>query len=126
MNIVHISGNLARDAELRALEDGRKFAKFSIAVSRGKDKQADFFNCTAWEDLADIVEKFGVKGIRTVVEGKLQTNSYTNKDGITVRDVGIRVTSIEFMRGETEKPKKEAEDFVTVPDDVADEGLPFN
>ena len=70
-----------------------------IAVRRqfSKDKDAvDFFNLVAWEKTAEFCGKYFMKGSRVLVEGRLQTSSYENKDGVKVNAVDVLIDNIEF------------------------------
>ena len=99
MNKVFLSGNLTRDVEVRYTQTGKAFAKMGIAVRRmfSKDKDAvDFFNLTAWEKTAEFCGRYMTKGTRVLVEGRLQTSSYENKDGVKVNAVDVLVDNIEF------------------------------
>ena len=98
MNKVFLSGNLTRDPEVRYTQTGKAFARMGIAVNRrSKDKDAvDFFNLTAWEKTAEFCGRYMTKGTRVLVEGRLQTSSYENKDGVKVNSVDIWIDNIEF------------------------------
>ena len=98
MNKVFLSGNLTRDPEVRYTQTGKAYARMGIAVSRtySKEKATDFFNLVAWEKTAEFCGRYLRKGGRVLVEGRLQTNSYENKDGVKVNTVEIWVDNIEF------------------------------
>ena len=88
MNKVILMGRLTRDAEIRYSqgENATAVARFSLAVDRrfnrnGDEQSADFINCVAFGRTAEFLERFGRKGTKFVVEGRIQTGSYTNKDG---------------------------------------------
>lgn len=102
MNKVFLSGNLTRDTEVRYTQSGKAFARMGIAVRRqfSKDKDAvDFFNLVAWERTAEFCGRYMLKGTRVLVEGRLQTGSYDNKDGVKVNTVDVVVENIEFAGG---------------------------
>ncbi|MBR1647270.1 MAG: single-stranded DNA-binding protein [Selenomonadaceae bacterium] len=99
MNRVFLSGNLTRDPEVRYTQTGKAFARMGIAVRRSfsKDKEAvDFFNLVAWEKTAEFCGRYLTKGSRVLVEGRLQTSSYENKDGVKVNAVDVIADNIEF------------------------------
>ena len=98
MNKVFLSGNLTRDPEVRYTQSGKAFARMGIAINRRyKDKDSvDFFNLVAWEKTAEFCGRYLTKGSRVLVEGRLQTSSYENKDGVKVNAVDIVVDNIEF------------------------------
>ena len=99
MNKIFLSGNLTRDPEVRYTQNGKAFARMGIAVRRpfSKDKDAtDFFNLVAWEKTAEFCGRYLLKGSRVLVEGRLQTSNYENKDGVKVNAVDVVVDNIEF------------------------------
>jgi len=99
MNKIFLSGNLTRDPEIRYTQSGKAYARMGIAVRRpySKDKDAvDFFNLVAWEKTAEFCGKYFQKGSRVLVEGRLQTSTYENKDGVKVNAVDIMVDNVEF------------------------------
>jgi len=95
MNKVIMIGNLTKDPEVRTTQTGKKVASFSIAVNEGKDR-VQYFNCSAWERLADILEQYVKKGTKVAIVGGLQNRSWDKPDGskgyatdITVRELDI-------------------------------------
>ena len=134
MNKVMMIGRLTKDVELRMTQGANPLAvcSFSIAVDRrGKDKEVDFFNCTAFGKTAEFMEKYLMKGSRIAVFGRLQSDNYTNKEGQKVTAVKIIADEVEFAdgaKGQKElapAPEKKT-DWVPIPDNVDDEELPFN
>ena len=98
MNKVFLSGNLTRDVEVRYSNSGKAFTRMGIAVNRpySKEKAVDFFNLTAFDKTAEFCGRYLAKGSRVLVEGRLQTSTYENKDGVKVNSVDIMVDNIEF------------------------------
>ncbi len=134
MNKVILSGRLTRDAEVRYSQSGSAVAKFSLAVDRKFNKEeqsADFINCVAFNKTAEFLEQYGKKGTKFIVEGRIQTGSYTDKNGNKVYTTDVVVEQVEFAesKGNTETPKdapKQSPDgFMNFPDIDAEE-LPFN
>ena len=150
MNKVLLMGRLTRDAEVRYSQgdNSMAIARFSLAVDRrvrrdsnSSDEQtADFINCVAFGRTADFLERFGRKGTKFVVEGRIQTGSYTNKDGQRVYTTDVVVENLEFAESknaagsndggftpaERPAPSGAAGDgFMNIPDGI-DEELPFN
>jgi single-strand DNA-binding protein len=89
LNKVMIIGNAGRDAELRYLANGTATAQFSVAVSRnfrGPDnnwrEETEWFNVVAWRELAERVSQMVTKGKQVYVEGRLQTRSWDNNEGV--------------------------------------------
>ncbi len=109
-------GRLTRDPEVRYSqgEKSMAIARYTLAVDRKKRKgqdnneqTADFINCIAFDKGGEFTEKYFRQGMRVLVSGRIQTGSYTNKDGVKV------YTTV-------------GDGFMNIPDGVEDEGLPFN
>ena len=102
MNKVILMGRLTRDPEIRYSQGERStaVARYSLAVNRtfkrDGDPDADFINCVAFGRQAEFAEKYFHKGIRIVITGRIQTGSYTNKDGVRVYTTDIVVEEQEF------------------------------
>ena len=92
MNKVILMGRLTRDPEVRysAGDNAMAVARFSLAVDRrrrangGDEQTADFINCVSFGRQAEFAEKYLRKGTKLLVTGRIQTGSYTNKDGVKV------------------------------------------
>jgi len=125
LNKVIANGNLVRDPEVKQAGN-TKTARFSIACKRNfKDKDgnygADFVNCVAFGKTAEFVEKYFHKGSPIIVEGRINTGSYTNKDGQKVYTTDVAVEKVEF-NGKAEAAKNENPDgFLNLPDNASDE-----
>jgi single-strand DNA-binding protein len=135
MNKVLMMGRLTRDPEVRYSNEGNAVSKFSLAVDRRYKREgqpdADFFNCVAFGKTAEFTEKYLKKGTKVVLEGELQNNNYTNKDGQKVYGMQIVVNSLEFAESKSSSnsdrestQQVDSNDFMNVPD-VAEEELPF-
>ena len=100
MNLVTLIGRLTKDPEVRYTASTQSaVAKFTLAVDRGgKDKGADFINCTCFGKTAELVEKYVGKGKQIAVNGRIQTGSY-EKDGRKVYTTDVIVEKIEFLGG---------------------------
>ena len=87
LNHITIMGRLTREPELRYTQSQTPVASFTLAVDRdfggrdGGEKQTDFIDCVAWRSSAEFVSKYFHKGSMAVVSGRLQINSYTDRDG---------------------------------------------
>lgn len=142
MNKVILIGRFVRDPEIRYTTNDRCCANFSIAVDR-KYKQegqqdADFPRVIAWGKTAEFIEKYFRQGMKIVIEGRIQTGKYTNKEGQTVYTTDVVAESVEFAESKSaasngnnskhaeSKPKIDEDGWMSIPDDVDDEGLPFN
>lgn len=128
MNKVIFMGRLTKDPEVRYAQDGKAIAKFSLAVDRfGKNDEADFFNCTAFGKQGEFVEKYLKKGTKILLSGRIQNDSYTNRDGQKVNTTQVIVSEIEFAESKrndepTEQQKAEWQNI----DKMDSEELPFN
>lgn len=134
MNKVILMGRLTRNADVRYAQkqDGTQMciARFTLAVDR-KFKQegqqsADFISCVAFGKQGEFVEKYLRQGSKVVVSGRIQTGSYTNKDGQKVYTTDVVTEEIEFAESKSNKdesPASEGEGFLSIP--VDDNSLPF-
>ena len=142
MNKVILMGRLTRDPEIRYSQGERSMAiaRYTLAVDRkfkkDGEQSADFISCVAFGRNGEFVEKYLHQGTKILVEGRIQTGSYTNKDGQKVYTTDVVIEECEFAEsksssiGETQgRPTPEqanADGFINIPDGVEDEGLPFN
>lgn len=139
MNSVQLVGRLTRDPDVRYSDGGSTVARFTLAVDRRFKKEggdeADFISCVAFGKTAEFVEKWFQKGQRMGLTGRIQTGSYTNKDGQKVYTTNIVVENTEFVEskgsssvagGQSTAGSLDSDGFMNIPDDVEDEGLPFN
>lgn len=146
MNKVILMGRLTRDPEVRYSQGDQPtaIARYTLAVDRrfrrDADQQtADFIGCVAFGRLAEFVEKYLRKGTKVVVTGRIQTGSYTNRDGQKVYTTDVVVEECEFAESKNSggdssgyvpadrpSPSGAAGDgFMNIPDGI-DEELPFN
>ena len=142
MNNVILSGRLTRDPEVRHSQNGNEekiVARYTLAVDRiySKENQADFINCVEFGKLAEFAEKYFYKGIKLIVRGRIQTGSYTNRDGVKVYTTDIIVESHEFAESKrtseqnsnapisNDVPAIGSDGFMNIPDGL-DEELPFS
>ena len=102
MNKVILMGRLTRDPEVRYSqgEQATAIARYTLAVDRrfkrDGDQTADFIGCVAFGKLGEFAEKYLRKGTKVVVTGRIQTGSYTNKDGQKVYTTDVVVEECEF------------------------------
>ena len=149
MNRVILMGRLTRDPEVRYSQSGdgsMAVARYTLAVDRRRsrtgdpnEQTADFISCVAFGKSAEFAEKYLHQGTKLVVSGRIQTGSYTNKDGQRVYTTDVVVDDQEFAESKSSQgsdsayapsisnPSTPAGDgFMNIPDGVEDEGLPFN
>lgn len=138
MNKVILMGRLTRDPDIRYSqgEKSTAVARYALAVDRkfkrDGEASADFINCIAFGKNGEFAEKYLRKGTKIVVVGRIQTGSYTNKDGQKVYTTDVVVEEHEFAEskksaGESLPPATSHTDkdgFMNIPDGI-DEGLPF-
>ena len=132
MNNVSLVGRLTRDPEIKISASGSSYARFAIAVDRRKkDDGADFINIIAFGKTSEFIEKYFRKGQRIGIAGRIQTGSYDGKDGKKVYTFDVIADNVEFVEsksasGPASATPANADGFVNVPDDLEDDGLPFN
>ena len=141
MNKVILMGRLTRDPEVRysAGENALAIARYTLAVDRrfrrDGEATADFINCVSFGRTAEFAEKYYRQGLKIVVSGRIQTGSYTNKDGQKVYITEVAVEEQEFAESKSassnkqkqqEAPSANPNGFMNIPDGVEDEYLPFN
>lgn len=144
MNKVVLMGRLTRDPDVRYSqgEAPMAIARYTLAVDRrfkrdGSDQTADFISCVSFGKTAEFAEKYFHKGTKICICGRIQTGSYTNKDGQKVYTTEVVVEEQEFAESKNANsdgdfmaapsaPSAPAGDgFINIPDGI-DEELPFN
>ena len=102
LNHVTIMGRLTRDPELRHTQSGTAVTSFTLAVDRDfKDKNSgetatDWISCTAWKGTAEFVTRYFQNGRMAIVEGRLQSRKYTDKDGNNRTAYEVVASSVYF------------------------------
>ena len=146
MNKVILMGRLTRDPEVRysAGENSLAIARYTLAVDRrfkrDGEATADFISCVVFGKQAEFAEKYFRQGIRIVVSGRIQTGSYTNRDGVKVYTTEVVVEEQEFAESKAVSDShvnrsasqpaapnmadSSAEGFMNIPDEIGGE-LPF-
>ena len=140
MNKVILMGRLTRDPEVRYTQGDNTMAiaRYSLAVDRrfkrDGEPDADFINCVAFGKAGEFAEKYLKKGTKIAVVGRIQTGSYTNKDGQKVYTTDVVVEEQEFAESKNSgssdnnqsAPANKNTDFMNIPDGIDDTELPFN
>ena len=147
MNKVILMGRLTRDPEIRYAnnENNTCIANYTLAVDRGFKRQgdeqtADFIRCVAMGRGGEFAEKYLHQGTKIVVEGRIQTGSYTNKDGQKIFTTEVWVESQEFAESKAASAQNgnqnasaptrpnvaqnDSDGFMNIPDAIEEE-LPF-
>ena len=129
MNKIIIKGRLTRDPDMKTGASGVEFCKFTVAVDRRvskdkmKDRQADFFDCTAFGNTGSMINTFFHKGKEILVEGRMES-SQSDKDGQKRTFWGVTVENIEFCGNKGDNSPAPAPAAEPVPVDPPAE-LPF-
>lgn len=107
LNHVSVQGRICNDIELRRTNSGTAVVSFTLAVDRdfSKEKEADFFDVVAWKNTAEFVHKYFAKGRMAIVAGRLQTRSWTDKEGHKRKTVEIVADNVYF--GDSKKDSSE-------------------
>lgn len=153
MNKVILMGRLTREPDIRYIQnqDGSMaIARYTLAVDRrmakkaGEESTADFISCVAFGRSAEFAEKYLHQGTKIVLTGRIQTGSYTNKEGQKVYTTDVVVEEQEFAESKSASANRDGSEyaaytpsrpepsqaagngFMDIPDGVDDEGLPFN
>ena len=138
MNKVILCGRLTKDPEVRYSQgdNATAVARYTLAVDRqfkrDGDQSADFINCIAFGKRGEFAEKYLRKGPKIAVVGRIQTGSYTNKDGQKVYTTDVIVDEHEFVESKAASQNNgsgstpvSSDGFLDIPDGV-DTQLPFN
>ena len=146
MNKVILMGRLTRDPEVRYSQGDNQMAiaRYSLAVDRrfgranNNESNTDFINIVAFGKAGEFAEKYLRKGTKVLVTGRIQTGSYTNKDGVKVYTTDIVAEDQEFAESKNSSgsdggfagntssaPASAGDGFMNIPDGI-DEALPFN
>ncbi|KXB48676.1 hypothetical protein HMPREF3188_00062 [Tissierellia bacterium KA00581] len=109
MNNVVLTGRITKDLELKYTQNGKAYCRFTLAVDRGLSKEkkqeaeangqptADFINCVAWGVTAETLNKYTAKGKKILVNGSIETGSYTVQDGSKRYTTDVLVKRIEIL-----------------------------
>jgi len=148
MNKVILMGRLTRDPEVRYSqgENALAIARYSLAVDRrfkrDGEQTADFINCVVFGKSAEFTEKYFRQGMRVTISGRIQTGSYTNKEGVKVYTTEVVVEEQEFAESKAASEANTgfqpagspspapsgggaSDGFMNIPDGI-DEELPFS
>ena len=110
MNKVILVGNLVADPELQELlQDDKKFTKFTVAVDTYGG--TEFFDCIAFDRVAQAMAFFLTKGSKVLVEGRLAVNKWVDKDGQNRRKVDIIAENVEFLSPKREKSAEQEDEL---------------
>lgn len=129
INTVALMGRLTYEPEIKTTPQGVSVICFQIACDRnytpqGQERQADFIDCVAWRGTAEFIGKYFKKGDLIAIDGSIQTENYTDKNGNKRKAVEVVVDNASFCgaKNTNESPAPDA-DFEEITDD--DDDLPF-
>ena len=142
MNKTVLIGRLTRDVELRNA-GATLVARYTLAVDRKYKREgeqaADFIPCIAFGRNAEFAQKYLTKGKKIAIVGRIQTGSYTKQDGTKVYTTDVVVEEQEFVESKASEHLGNSSDtdraddlykssngFMSIPDNLEDDGLPFN
>lgn len=125
MNSVVLIGRLTRDPEVRYISESQMaVATFTVAIDRpvrsGQEKKTDFPRITVFGRQAENCERFLAKGRLVGIQGRIQTGSYTNKDGATVYTTDVVANSVEFLEWGDRNGDGDTQNRTEQPDDIPD------
>lgn len=140
MNKVILIGRLIKDPDVRMGTNDTKIARYTLAVNRKYHKNneptADFIGCVALGKNGEFAEKYLYKGIKIAVTGRIQTGSYTNRDGQKVYTTDVLIEEQEFAESKKNQseeqrppipsPEQGVDDFMSVPAFTEDDELSFS
>lgn len=138
MNKVILLGRLTRDPDVKTGQNGTAVARYTLAVERRfrqeGQQSADFIGCVAFGKAAEFAEKYLKQGTKIAITGRIQTGSYTNRDGQKVYTTDVVIEEQEFAeskasqgnRGQQEQSAPmDSDGFMQIPDGIEEE-LPFS
>ena len=144
MNKVILMGRLTKNPEIKyaGKDNDMVVARYTLAVNRrykrDGEQEADFISCVAFDRAAEFAEKYLHQGTKIAVTGRIQTGSYTNRDGQKVYTTDVVIEEQEFAESKNSageggysqaagrpEPSAAGDGFMNIPDGVEDEGLPF-
>lgn len=128
VNQVTLLGRLTRDPELKTTPTGKSVTSFTLAVDKQSGDGAHFFDVTAWEKLADLVEQYTKKGSKVLVLGRLQQQTW-EQDGNKRSKVTVTANDVTFLDSKSEPtssvPKDSKNKSVSSDDAIDMSDIPF-
>ena len=107
LNNISLVGRLTKDPEVKFTSSNIAYARFTLAVNRtfsgpSGEREADFIQCIAWRRQAENLARFVKKGSLVGVEGRIQTGSYDDKDGIRKYTTDVVADSVQFLESKSQ------------------------
>lgn len=132
MNVFAGTGRLTYNPEIKSTTTGKSVTRFQIACDRsyqpkGQEKQADFIDCVAWRQTAEFISRYFNKGSMIAIEGSIQTQNYTDKDGKQRKSVEVVCNNVSFCGDKKNGSQSVTEDNTADYEEIidTDEDLPF-
>lgn len=113
MNTVQLIGRLTRNPILKETQSGHEFTRFTLAVDR-RGEGADFISCLAWNKTAELICNYLSQGNKVAITGRIQTGSYTDKDGKTHYTTEVVADSMEFVDSKKNEVQQDDNDNAPV------------
>jgi single-strand DNA-binding protein len=126
MNKIILIGNLGRDPDMSYTTNGTAVTKFSLAVTRraransGGERETDWFNIVAWQQLAETCNNYLKKGQKVYVEGRLEQRRYTDKEGVSRTAIDVIINDMEMLTPKNQQPSSSGSDYSGGPDDLGE------
>ena len=131
LNTVALMGRLTYDPELKSTPSGVSVLRFQLACDRtyqkaGAERQADFIDCVAWRQTAEFINRYFHKGSMIAVEGSIQTQNYTDRDGNKRKSVEVMANNVSFCGSRENASQTASEDVTESYEEIIDgDDLPF-
>ena len=132
VNKVILVGNLGKDPEVRYLDNGVAVANFSVATTENyKNKegqrvsQTEWHNIVLWRGLAEVAEKYLVKGSSVYLEGKIKTRKWEDKEGVTRYSTEILGENMTMLGRKPSTEKKSTDNVPSISESESQDDLPF-
>ena len=116
LSTVVLMGRFTHDIKIKKLDSGKQVISFCLAVERkrankNEEKKCDFIDCIAWENTAEFINTYFKKGDAVIVQGRLETRQYEDKQGNKRKTVYVVVNNVNFCAFRREKNKEESKEI---------------
>lgn len=129
LNNITIHGRLTANPELKQTQSGVSVCSFTVAVDRsysnGEEKITDFFNCTAWRGLGEMISKYFTKGKEILVSGEMHGDKYTDSEGKNRVAWKVQVNTVDFCGSKSDSTQSNSTTQNIDVDVVEVDTLPF-
>ena len=130
MNKFVAVGRTTKDCDIRSTSTGKQVASFTLAVDRDfknaqGEKEADFLPCVVWGKLADVCEKYVIKGKQIAIAGRIQTRNYEDKDGQRRYITEVIVSDLQLLGSRQDAQQPQEPEFREMEEVDNSDSLPF-